>query len=97
MSRKLRQVLPAAFPQDIFYFQAADMVTQILNFGIPAQINVRTVGYDRTKNLRIAKELQQRIAAIPGVADVHLQQEVNAPGTLRPDRSRARQPSSASP
>ena len=36
------------------------MVTQILNFGIPAQINVRTVGYDRTKNLRIAKELQQR-------------------------------------
>ena len=37
---KLRQVLPAAFPEDIFYFQAADMVTQILNFGIPAQINV---------------------------------------------------------
>ena len=45
--RKLRHVLPAAFPEDIFYFQPADMVTQILNFGIPAQINVRTVGYDR--------------------------------------------------
>ena len=41
------QVLPAAFPEAIFYFQAADMVTQILNFGIPAQIDVRTVGYDR--------------------------------------------------
>ena len=89
---KLRQVLPAAFPEDIFYFQAADMVTQILNFGIPAQINVRTVGYDRTKNLRIAKELQQRIAAIPGVADVHLQQEVNGPELFAQiDRARATQ------
>src|ERR1700677_4038698 len=76
---KLRQVLPAAFPESIFYFQAADMVTQILNFGIPAQIDVRTVGYDRPKNLRIAKELRARLAAIPGLADVHLQQEVDGP------------------
>ena len=45
--RKLREVLPAAFPEEIFYFQAADIVTQILNFGLPAQIDVRTVGYDR--------------------------------------------------
>ena len=52
-------MLPAAFPECVFYFQAADMVTQILNFGISAQINVRTVGYDRTKNLRVAKELQR--------------------------------------
>ena len=90
--RKLRQVLPAAFPECVFYFQAADMVTQILNFGIPAQINVRTVGYDRNKNLRIAKELQQRIAAIPGVADAHLQQEVNSPEFFAQiDRARAAQ------
>ena len=90
--RKLREVLPAAFPECVFYFQAADMVTQILNFGIPAQINVRTVGYDRTKNLRVAKELQQRIAAIPGVADAHLQQEVNAPEFFAQiDRARATQ------
>ena len=90
--RKLRQVLPAAFPESIFYFQPADMVTQILNFGIPAQINVRTVGYDRLKNLRIAKELGQRIAAIPGVADVHLQQEVNGPEFFAQiDRARATQ------
>jgi multidrug efflux pump subunit AcrB len=84
--------LPAAFPESVFYFQAADMVTQILNFGIPAQINVRTVGYDRTKNLRIAKELQRQIAAIPGVADAHLQQEVNAPELFAQiDRARATQ------
>jgi multidrug efflux pump subunit AcrB len=90
--RKLREVLPAAFPECVFYFQAADMVTQILNFGIPAQINVRTVGYDRTKNLRITKELQRRIAAIPGVADAHLQQEVNAPEFFAQiDRARATQ------
>jgi len=90
--RKLREVLPANFPECVFYFQAADMVTQILNFGISAQINVRTVGYDRTKNLRIAKELQQRIAAIPGVADAHLQQEVNAPEFFAQiDRARATQ------
>src|ERR1700732_1090891 len=64
--RKLREVLPAAFPECVFYFQAADMVTQILNFSIPSQINVRTVGYNRTNNLRIAKEMQQKLGAIPG-------------------------------
>ncbi len=90
--RKLREMLPAAFPENVFYFQAADMVTQILNFGIPAQINVRTVGYDRNKNLRIAKEMQRRIAAIPGLADVHLQQEVNGPEFFAQiDRARATQ------
>jgi len=90
--RRLREVLPAAFPENLFYFQAADMVTQILNFGIPAQINVRTVGYDRVKNLRIAKELQRRMAAIPGLADVHLQQEVNGPEFFAQiDRARAAQ------
>jgi multidrug efflux pump subunit AcrB len=88
--RKLRQVLPAAFPEETFYFQPADIVTQILNFGLPAQIDVRTVGYDRTKNLQVAKELQQKLAAIPGVVDAHLQQEVDAPAFFATiDRARA--------
>jgi multidrug efflux pump subunit AcrB len=88
--RKLREVLPAAFPDTTFYFQAADMVTQILNFGLPAQINVRTVGYDRATNLSVAKELRQRIGAIPGIADAHLQQEVDAPAFYANiDRTRA--------
>ena len=90
--RKLRQVLPAAFPEDVFYFQAADIVTQILNFGLPAQIDVRTVGYDRTNNLPVAKELRQRLAAIPGIVDAHLQQEVDAPAFYAQiDRTRAAQ------
>ena len=89
--KKLRQVLPAAFPEDVFYFQAADMVTQILNFGLPAQIDVRTVGYDKN-NLSVARELQQRLATIPGIVDAHLQQEVDAPAFYAQiDRTRAAQ------
>ena len=90
--RKLREVLPAAFPEVVFYFQPADIVTQILNFGLPAQINVRTVGYDREKNLNVARQLRTRIAAIPGIVDAHLQQEVDAPAFYATiDRARAAQ------
>jgi multidrug efflux pump subunit AcrB len=90
--RKLREVLPAAFPDVTFYFQAPDMVTQILNFGLPAQIDVRTVGRDRATNLRVAQELRRRIAAIPGIADAHLQQELDAPAFMATiDRARALQ------
>jgi multidrug efflux pump subunit AcrB len=88
--RKLREVLPAAFPSDIFYFQAADMITQVLNFGLPAQIDARVVGTDRATNRRVAEELRRRIAAVPGIADVHLQQELDAPDFMANiDRSRA--------
>jgi multidrug efflux pump subunit AcrB len=88
--RELRRALPAAFPEQTFYFQAADMVTQILNFGLTARIHERTVGYDRVNNLRIARQLRRRIAAIPGVADAHMQQEVSAPAFFAAiDRSRA--------
>jgi multidrug efflux pump subunit AcrB len=90
--KKLRQALPEAFPEEIFYFQPADIATQILNFGIPTQIDVRTVGYDRTKNLAVAKDLRRRLAAIPGLVDVHLQQELDGPDFLANiDRARATQ------
>jgi multidrug efflux pump subunit AcrB len=90
--RRLREVLPAAFPSVIFYFQAADMVTQILNFGLPAQIDVRVIGRDRATNLRVTHELQRRIAGIPGIVDAHLQQELDAPAFMvNIDRSRALQ------
>ncbi len=90
--RKLRQALPAAFPEDTFYFQAADMVTQVLNFGLPAQIDVRTVGYDKATNLKVANELRQRISDIPGIVDAHLQQETDGPELYADiDRARASQ------
>ena len=90
--RKLRVVLPEAFPDVVFYFQAADMVTQILNFGLPSQIDVRTVGLDRVKNLSVAKEIRRRMAAVPGIVDAHLQQEVDGPAFYATiDRTRAAQ------
>jgi multidrug efflux pump subunit AcrB len=90
-TKKLRQVLPASFPEDTFYFQAADIVTQILNFGLPAQIDVRTVGYG-ANNLAVAKELQKQLVAVPGIVDAHLQQEVDGPGFYADiDRTRAAQ------
>ncbi len=90
--RRLREALPAAFPSVTFYFQAADMTTQILNFGLPAQIDARVVGRDRATNLRLAHELRRRVAAIPGIADAHLQQELDAPAFMASiDRSRAMQ------
>src|SRR3984957_10397151 len=80
--RKLREALPAPFPSATFYFQAADMTTQILNFGLPAQIDVRVVGRDRATNRRVAEELRSRLAGVPGVADAHLQQELDAPAFM---------------
>jgi multidrug efflux pump subunit AcrB len=90
--RLLREVMSAAFPSVTLYFQDADMITQILNFGLPAQIDVQVVGRDRDNNLRVAHELRQRLADIPGIADAHLQQELDAPAfMLNIDRSRALQ------
>ena len=89
---RLREALPAAFPSDIFYFQAADMTTQILDFGLPAQIDARVIGTDRATNVRVAHELRRRLAAVPGIVDAHLQQELDAPAFMANiDRSRALQ------
>jgi multidrug efflux pump subunit AcrB len=90
--KKLRRELPIAFPDVQFYFQPADMATQVLNFGVPAQIDVQVQGRDRAANQQIAKTLQQRLANIPGVVDAHLQQELDAPELFYTiDRTRAQE------
>jgi multidrug efflux pump subunit AcrB len=90
--RKLREVLPAAFPSATFYFQPADMITQVLNFGLPSQIDVRVIGRDRANNRGVAEALRRRLAGVPGIADAHLQQELDAPAfDVNIDRSRALQ------
>jgi multidrug efflux pump subunit AcrB len=90
--RKLRSELRTAFPGVLFYFQPADLVTQILNFGIPAQVDVQIQGRDRDANEKIAEQLQHRLTNIPGFVDVHVQQELNAPELLYTiDRARAQQ------
>lgn len=90
--KQLRRVLPAAFPDVQFYFQPADLVTQILNFGVPSQIDVQVQGRDRAANQNTAEALRRRLADIPGLVDVHIQQELNAPELLYTvDRARAQQ------
>jgi multidrug efflux pump subunit AcrB len=90
--KKLRRELPTAFPDVQFYFQPADLATQVLNFGVPSQIDVQVVGRDRAANIGIAKELQKRLANIPGLVDVHVQQELDAPELLYTiDRTRAQE------
>lgn len=77
--RALRGRLPAKFPELSFYFQPADMVTQILNFGLPSPIDVQISGFKRDATLAIAKGLEHDLRAVPGAVDVHLHQVTAAP------------------
>ncbi|MDE1891366.1 MAG: efflux RND transporter permease subunit [Betaproteobacteria bacterium] len=87
--RTLRQELPRLFPGITFFFQPADIVSQILNFGIPAPIDVQIAGFN-PKIPAIADDLQRQIALIPGAVDVHRFQVSNAPQiNLDVDRNRA--------
>ena len=86
---KLRQNLPKQFPGVEFFFQPADIVTQILNFGLPAPIDVQLIGPDMATNYAIAERISNRVRLIPGTADVHVQQLLNLP-TLHMDIQRTR-------
>jgi multidrug efflux pump subunit AcrB len=87
--RQLRRVLPKRFPELTFYFQPADIVSQILNFGLPAPIDVQVAGYD-PHNYEIARRLQAEVAGIPGVVDSHVHQVMNGPDIhLDIDRTKA--------
>jgi multidrug efflux pump subunit AcrB len=79
--KKLRAELPVAFPDVLFYFQPADLVTQVLNFGAPTQIDVQIQGRDRENSKKLAALLQQKMAAVPGIVDAHIQQELAFPIT----------------
>jgi multidrug efflux pump subunit AcrB len=80
----LRKDLDAAFPQATFFFLAADIATQILNFGLSAPVDVRLTGAagNQTANLAIARNLASRMATIPGAVDVHLAQVTDTPELL---------------
>ena len=87
--RKLRQGLPRQFPGVEFFFQPADIVTQILNFGLPAPIDIQLIGPDMATNYEIAEQISNRVRLIPGTADVHVQQLLDLP-TLHLDIRRTR-------
>ena len=88
--RALRRRLRVEYPQVTFFFQAADIVGQILNFGLPAPIDVQVVGSNKTANHAIARQIESRVRRIPGAVDVHVHQVVNAPELFfTVDRERA--------
>jgi CzcA family heavy metal efflux pump len=85
----LRRRLPQEFPGVQFFFQPADIVTQILNFGSPAPIDVQVTGNNQQGNYKIAEWLANQLRHIPGAADVHVQQAFDQP-TLHMDIDRTR-------
>jgi CzcA family heavy metal efflux pump len=87
--RHLRDVLPQRFPGVEFFFQPADIVSQILNFGLPAPIDVQVVGQDMGSSYLIAQQIANKMRHIPGAADVHVQQLLSLP-TLHMDIERTR-------
>ncbi|NUT61674.1 efflux RND transporter permease subunit [Herbaspirillum sp. C9C3] len=88
----LREQLPRRFPGIEFFFQPADIVTQILNFGLPAAIDVQFTGPNMQANALLAAELTKRIRQIPGAVDAHVHQRLDAPALdLRMDRTRLQQ------
>ena len=87
--RRLREGLPKRFPTVDFFFQPADIVNQILNFGLPAPIDVQIIG-GSPQTAKIAKEVKEKIQAIPGAVDVHVHQITNGPALqITVDRQRS--------
>ena len=88
--KALREKLPREFPGTQFAFLPADMTSQILNFGAPAPLDVSIAGRDRIGNETYAMEIMKKLRAIPGIADVRLQQSSSYPQlNVNVDRVRA--------
>jgi multidrug efflux pump subunit AcrB len=77
--RELRKTLPEAFPDTVFSFPPADIVSQILNFGAPAPIEIQIRGANLQANFEYANVLLKEIRRIPGLADARIQQSAKSP------------------
>ncbi|MYM72100.1 AcrB/AcrD/AcrF family protein [Duganella sp. FT134W] len=89
---QLRRELPQRFPGVEFFFQPADIVTQILNFGQPAAMDIQIAGKDLASNYQIAAALMKKVKQVPGTVDVHIQQRMDLPTLgLKMDRTRIKQ------
>jgi len=89
---ELRRELPKRFPNLTFYFQPADIVSQILNFGLPAPIDIQFAGFNKDQNYKFATEVAERIKSIKGVRDAHVHQVVDVPKlNVEVDQTRALQ------
>ncbi len=90
LTQRLRRTLKERFPDLTFFFQPANITNQILNFGLPAPIDVQVVTRDSAAGYNLARELQRRISLVSGAVDVHIRQEVSYPDVrVDVDRSRA--------
>nr|USU30620.1 efflux RND transporter permease subunit [Methylobacterium sp. OTU13CASTA1] len=78
-TKQLREVLRERFPDVVFYFQPSDIITQILNFGTLAQIDIQVSGRNTAKDLEVAQNIVRRLRATRGAVDVHLHQIVGTP------------------
>jgi multidrug efflux pump subunit AcrB len=87
--RALRSDLTRSFPGSTIYFQTADIVSQVLNFGLSAPIDVQVEDNDLTRSYAVANKLRDKIRTVPGAADVHVKQVLDYP-TLRLDVDRQR-------
>ena len=90
--RALRETLPTEFPGVTFYFLPADIVTQILNFGLPAPIDVQIEGADIQGNRRVADQMLNELRQVPGLVDLRIQQRFDYPKfDVTVDRTKAGQ------
>jgi multidrug efflux pump subunit AcrB len=90
--RALRRRLPESFPGVVFYFLPADMVSQILNFGLPAPIDIQVIGRSLDANRKFALDLLEKLKQVTGIADLRIQQPMDQPKfDLTVDRTKAQQ------
>ena len=86
----IRRMLRTAYPNVVGYFQAADIVNQVLNFGLPAAIDVQVSGNDLNSDYRIASRLQSMMSLIPGVTDLRIAEPLDYPSfRVNVDRNKA--------
>jgi len=90
--RKLRHDLNVAFPGVSFFFQPADIVSQVLNFGLPSPIDIQVMGRDQLADYHIAGEIADQLRQIPGAVDVHVQQMFDLPNLqVKTDRTKVQE------
>jgi multidrug efflux pump subunit AcrB len=90
--RTLREKLNESFPGTQFYYLPTDMVSQILNFGLPAPIDIQIAGLQVARNRAVAEQLMQEISRIPGATDLRIQQPFDLPMfRVDVDRTRAQE------
>ncbi len=90
--RALRTKLAGNYPGTTFYFLPTDIVNQILNFGLPAPLDIQVIGADVDANHALAESMMSRLRYIPGAVDLHIQQSLDEPNfTVNVDRTKAQQ------